>query len=215
MEGRYPAGRIAQLWRYPVKSLAPESLRTIEVGPLGLEGDRERALFVESPEHARSGREYRGKENNLLHTTGDAERAIELAAERGVAIASRSGGPHFDAASISIVFDTWIADLETLAGKAVDPQRFRPNIFVVAEPGFALREADLAGATIEAGTAAFNVLEPTARCVTPSYDLATGVSDNALLRTIVPLRANVMGVYCSVATEGRIEIGATLWITPP
>lgn len=34
------AGHIAELWRYPVKSMGGEALRQVFVGPLGLHGDR-------------------------------------------------------------------------------------------------------------------------------------------------------------------------------
>ncbi|ADB72856.1 MOSC domain-containing protein [Geodermatophilus obscurus] len=37
--------RVAELWRYPVKSLQGERLTTVHVGPEGLAGDRQWALF--------------------------------------------------------------------------------------------------------------------------------------------------------------------------
>src|SRR3954468_22918515 len=37
-------GRIAALWRYPVKSMAPESLESVEVSWHGLAGDRRWAV---------------------------------------------------------------------------------------------------------------------------------------------------------------------------
>lgn len=40
MEDGLEVGRIAEIWRYPVKSLLGESLTTAEVDPLGVKGDR-------------------------------------------------------------------------------------------------------------------------------------------------------------------------------
>jgi uncharacterized protein YcbX len=211
MERRHPLGQIARLWRYPVKSLAAEPLYAVRVGASGIEGDRARALFVKSDGHARSGREYRGKEHNLLHTVRTAERAIELAAARHVVVAVHDGGPHFDDSAVSIVFDTWVAELEGLAGVALDPLRFRSNLYVTAEPAFALREADLVGTILECADVAFDVLAPINRCVTPSYDIETGTSDPHVLRTIVQGRGNVLGIYCSVRREGTLTCGDTLW----
>jgi hypothetical protein len=211
MNGRHPLGRVAALWRYPVKSLAPEPLATAQVGLAGLAGDRQTALFVESPDRPRSGNTYRGKENNLLHTVTSAARAIELAAERKVAVAERDGGPYFDAAVVSIVLDVWIADLERLTGRALEPLRFRPNVFVVAEPGITLAEAALVGASLTAGDVAFEVVAPTERCVTPTYDLESGESDPLILRTLAQQRGNIMGIYCSVTTAGTLAAGDTLW----
>ena len=37
--------RVAELWRYPVKSLQGERLTSADVGPEGLAGDRQWALF--------------------------------------------------------------------------------------------------------------------------------------------------------------------------
>ena len=37
--------QVAELWRYPVKSLQGERLTTVDVGPEGLAGDRQWALF--------------------------------------------------------------------------------------------------------------------------------------------------------------------------
>ncbi len=37
--------RVLELWRYPVKSLQGQRLDAVDVGPQGLAGDRQRALF--------------------------------------------------------------------------------------------------------------------------------------------------------------------------
>ena len=37
--------RVLELWRYPVKSLQGEQLRGGEIGPEGIAGDRQWALF--------------------------------------------------------------------------------------------------------------------------------------------------------------------------
>ena len=52
-----------------------------------------------------------------------------------------------------------------------------------------------------------DVVKPITRCVTPSYDLATGEPDPALQRTLVGQRGNIMGVYCRVVTAGTIARG--------
>jgi uncharacterized protein YcbX len=52
-----------------------------------------------------------------------------------------------------------------------------------------------------------NVLEPIVRCVTPSYDLETGESSTDLLRGLVHVRGNLMGVYCAVEGAGALAVG--------
>ena len=210
MDGRHPLGTIAQLWRYPVKSLAPELLDSARIVWSGFEGDRQTALFVSSEDHARSGKLYRGKEHNLLHTAGSTARAIELAAQRDVAIAAQDAGPYFDAEAVSIVFDTWLAELEGALGEALHPQRFRPNVYALAAPGFAAREADLVGTTVRAGDVALDIVAPIERCVTPTYDLTTGAGDPRIGRAIAQLRGNILGVYCTVRAEGTLKRGDLL-----
>ncbi len=215
MHDAHPLGTIAHLWRYPVKSLAPEALENVRVDVWGLEGDRRSALFVQSPEHARSGKTYRGKEHNLLHTTADPEFARSLAAERGVSVEPRDDGPHFDAGSVSLVLDRWVADLERVLDLQLDPQRFRPNLFVRAAPGFLLSEPQLAGATLRIGAVTLRVSEPIDRCVTPTYDVATGESNPDILRAVARARDNVMGVYCEVLEAGTLRRGAEVAFERP
>jgi uncharacterized protein YcbX len=213
MNGRHPLGEVSNLWRYPVKSLAPEALRDVRVGTEGFEGDRQAALFVTTPGHARDGHTYRGKENNLLHTVGSSAQAVDLAAERAVEIEPREGGPHFDAGAISILIDTWLAELEVLVAMRLDPLRFRPNIFVHAAPGFATSEEALVGAMLTVGGVQFEVTAPIHRCVTTTYDIATGESEPRVLRACAQQRGNIMGVYCRVRERGTVSIGETVWVS--
>jgi len=214
MNGRHPLGDVTHLWRYPVKSLAAHALPGAWVGPEGFEGDRRSALFVATPGHARNGRTYRGKEHNLLHTVGRIAQAQDLAAERAVELETRADGPHFDAAPVSILVDTWLTELEALLDMQLDPLRFRPNIFVHAAPGFDLAEAALVGSTLYGPGIALEVIAPIARCVTTTYDIETGESDPRVLRAIAQHRANIMGVYCNVREAGTIALGESLWIAP-
>jgi uncharacterized protein YcbX len=210
MDGRHPLATIARLWRYPVKALAAEPLDAARVVWSGLEGDRQSALFVSSPGHARSGKPYRGKEHNLLHTVRSSERAIDLAAERDVSLDERGDGPYFDAEAVSIVFDIWLAEVEAAAGTTLDPLRFRPNVYALAEPSWTASESELVGTTLVAGEVALEVVAPIVRCVTPSYDVATGERDLIVARAIAERRGNTLGVYCVVRATGTLRLGDAL-----
>jgi uncharacterized protein YcbX len=200
-------GTVVNLYRYPVKSLRAEQLTAADVRADGFAGDRGSALFVRSPDHPRTGKTYRGKENRRLHTVDAIGDAIALAG--GVALDVADGAPHyFDAEPVSIVFDAWVRELEALAGRALDPLRFRPNIVAAAAPSFAFSEQALVGTRLHVGDVVLDVVSPITRCVTPSYDVVTGEPDPALQRTIVAQRGNIMGVYCRVAVPGTIVPGA-------
>jgi uncharacterized protein YcbX len=204
-------GTVATLYRYPIKALRAEQLAVAEVRPDGIAGDRGCALFVRSPHHARSGKTYRGKEHRLLHTVAEFDGARALAEGAGVRVETDDAQAHyFDAEPVSIVFDAWVRELETLAGRPVDPLRFRPNIVAAAAASFAFSEHDLVGTRLQVGAVAFDVVAPITRCVTPSYDVTTGEADPALQRTIVSGRGNIMGIYCRVAVPGAIVAGAPI-----
>jgi MOSC domain-containing protein len=202
------AGRIAGLWRYPVKSLAAEPLRRATVLADGFEGDRTAALVVETPAHARAGKPYRGKESPYLHLTADPATAASYAADAGVLVTlDRARARWFDAGPVSVLLDLWVRDVEALVGEPLDPLRWRPNVYVTAAPGFAEREAGLVGATLRAGTVVLRVVATIKRCVTPTYDIATGAASPLVLKAVAAQRANAVGVYCEVAAPGGIAVG--------
>ncbi len=204
-------GTIASLWRYPVKALRGQPLERSAVLADGLAGDRVAALVVETPTHARAGKPFRGKESNRLHLTGDPRTAASYAADDGVLVTlDRSLPRWFDQLPISLLLDLWVGDVEALVGEPLDPLRFRPNLYARAAPGFALREADLVGATVRAGEIVLRVVKPTIRCVTPNYDVETGVSGPDVLRAVARHRDTVLGVYCEVLTAGELAVGDPL-----
>ena len=204
-------GRIEALWRYPVKSLAPEPLQEARIEAGGIPGDRAHALVVRDG-HARLGKPYRGKEHHLLHTMTEPERAVAAARDRGVSVELNGGAAEhfFDDAPISLVFDAWIAEVENALGMRLDPQRWRPNFFVKAAPGFALAETDMCGAILQAGSAVLRVREPIGRCITITYDVQTGEAENGVLLYIAQRRGNRMGIYCDVEVAGTVRAGDDL-----
>ena len=204
-------GELDAIWRYPVKSLAPEALGSAAVQADGIAGDRRAALFVENG-HARAGKTYRGKEHNVLHTVDRPERAIALARERGVsaALRSQSGARYFDDAPISLIFDSWIAQVERALGTTLAPLRWRPNLYARAAADFTGNEADLIGRVIAIGEVALRVRDTIKRCVTTTYDVETGEALPAVLAYVAQQRANVMGVYCEVELAGTLRAGDAL-----
>jgi uncharacterized protein YcbX len=201
-------GRIAGLWRYPTKSLKAEPLQRAAVLADGLEGDRTAALVVENPAHARAGKPYRGKESAYLHLTSDPATAASYAADANVLVTlDRSQARFFDAGIVSVLFDLWVRDVEALVGEPLDPLRWRPNLYVTAVSGFAEREAGLVRCALRAGSAVLRVVRPIRRCVTPTYDIATGGAFPLVLEAVAAQRDNVVGVYCDVEVPGDVALG--------
>lgn len=203
-------GTLAGIWRYPVKSLAAETLTNANISYHGVEGDRLSALFAGAG-HARAGKTYEGIHDDRLHVWRRAGDAIADAGARGVTLAERSGeGPYHYSLPISLIFDRWIAEVEAVVGEALDPRRWRPNLLVRASGGFQKCERDLIGETLHVGAAALRVVKPIKRCMVPTYDLDGGASTPEIQTYVVRERANVMGVYCEVVAEGPVSVGDLL-----
>lgn len=198
-------GELRKIWTYPVKSLRRIEHAEIAIAADGLEGDRCSALYVASPEHARTGKTYRGKEDNRLHVLAEPSDAQRAAEERGVRLEARNGERHFDAGTVSLILDRWVGEVEDGLGRGLDPLRWRPNLLVraIVHPS----EGDLAGSLVAIGGVVLRVLRPIKRCVTPTYDVETGESDPAVQRFVVERRDNLMGVYCDVERPGVVRVG--------
>ncbi len=204
-------GELAGIWRYPVKSLAAQALTSTILQADGLPGDRTGALTVRSG-HARVGKPYRGKEHNLLHTTNDVREAMRMGAQRGVELApvSERGSRYFDDAPVSLIFDRWIAQVERALEMPLDPLRWRPNFYARAASSFDFTESQLVGCIIEIGQAVLRVRDTIKRCVTTTYDIATGEQNDDVLLYVAQCRDGVMGIYCDVELAGSVRDGDVL-----
>jgi hypothetical protein len=206
-------GTLTALWRYPVKSLRAEPLERVAILADGLAGDRTAALVVSTPTHARAGKPFRGKESSRLHLTADPAAATAIAADARAAVALDRTEPRwFDARPVSLLLDLWVGDVEALVGERLDPQRWRPNLYVTAAPGVVAREGDLLDAVIQVGGVTLRVVDPIHRCVTTTYDVDTGESDPRVLREVAQRRDNTVGIYCEVVTPGEVTRGDTLTV---
>ncbi|HVA27757.1 MAG TPA: MOSC N-terminal beta barrel domain-containing protein [Candidatus Baltobacteraceae bacterium] len=199
-------GLLAAIWRYPIKSLAGESLAEGLVRADGIDGDRERALVVRDG-HPRKGKTYRGKENARLHTLDGPEAALASAREGGVTaqLELDEDERFFDDAPISLIVDRWLDGLSEHVGYAVEYQRFRPNFFVRASGPVPL-EAALAGLQVQLGEVMLRVRYPIERCVVTTYDPNGGEADPRILRYVAAERSTWMGIYCDVLRAGIVRI---------
>lgn len=86
----YPAGRVVELWRYPVKSMQGERVDSARLAGTGLEGDRRYAL-----RHAESGRVLTAKRYGQLleaaATTG-ADGSVSITVPSGASLGAEDPG---------------------------------------------------------------------------------------------------------------------------
>lgn len=202
-------GTLEAVRRYPVKSLRGEMLECVDVDLGGIPGDRERALFVREG-NARVGKTYRGKEHDRLHLIAGTQAATLAAKERGVDVEVKRGDHYFDDAPVSIIVDRWLDALDAELGYRVEWQRFRPNFFVRAAPGFSQPEEALAGEELQLGTVGLRVRGPIERCVAVTYHPQGEPPDPRILRYLAQHRNAWLGIYCDVLEPGRACVGDAL-----
>lgn len=221
-------GRVAALLRYPVKSMAAESLPAVEVSWNGLVGDR-RWAFVR-PDVPRSGFPWLTlRQNNALGsyrpffaepenpdksvvsvlTPGGEKLEItsaELAQELGARAMKLDRGT-FDAVPLSLISTRTVTDIGALAGLAADVRRFRPNLVIepLGEGGFP--EDEWVGHTLEVGSMRMRVDRRDKRCVVINIDQVTGERTPHMLKAAARHRDTCLGVYGSVAQPGLTAVG--------
>ena len=225
--GAREVGRVAALWRYPVKSMAAETLEEVEVGWNGLAGDRRWAFVREGL--TRSGFPWLTirERADLLHhrprladpsrpddspvlvrTPTGAEHEIDdpaLAAHLGGARLLKQDRGVFDTMPISVLTTQSVAGLGALVGTTFDPVRFRPNVLVEAGEPFA--EDSWVGRVVRIGGMRMRIDKRDQRCVVITIDPITLERDPAVLKTLGRERETCLGVYGTTVERGRVAVG--------
>jgi uncharacterized protein len=230
------AGRVAALWRYPVKSMAGEELEAVEVSWHGLAGDRRWAFIRDG--QVRSGfpwltiRErpelahYRPRlaepdrpnaSQTLVRIPSGDEldvAAPALAAELGpgVRLIKHDRGV-FDTLPLSLLTTQTLAGLGRLVGTDLTAQRFRPNLVVDAR-GHDFPEDGWVGRVLRIGGLRMRVDKRDQRCVMVTIDPVTLHRNPAVLRAIARERDARLGVYGSTVEPGRVAVGDPVELEP-
>jgi uncharacterized protein len=223
-------GRVAGMWRYPVKSMGAEPLEAADVSWHGVAGDRRWAFIRDGM--VRSGfpwltiRElpamglYRPRfaqperpdgSATLVRTPHGAEVDVTdpaLAAElgHGARVIKQDRGV-FDTFPLSLITTQTLTGLGALVGAALDVQRFRPNLLIEATNGGPFPEDAWVGSVLRIGGARVRVDKRDQRCVMVNVDPATTQRDPSILRTIAQEREACLGVYGSTVQPGIIQAG--------
>jgi hypothetical protein len=100
-----------------------------------------------------------------------------------------------------------VAALEDVVGAAIDPLRFRGNVYVAGWPAW--RELDLVGQEIAIGPdARLKVVKRIVRCAATNVDPDTGIRDLAIPDALQRAYGHAdCGIYAEVMTAGEIAVG--------
>ena len=230
-------GRVAAVFRYPVKSMAAEPVEDVDVSWHGLAGDR-RWAFVRPNVPSNGFPWLTLRERNDLNdyhpcwtdpARPDASAVVVrtpagarldvtspiLAAEigEGVRVMKLDRGT-FDTMPLSLITTRTVDSIGALLGADLNVLRFRPNLVVEPFGGEAFPENDWVGRALTVGTTWIRIDGRDKRCVVVNVDPITGRRDPAVLRAIATHRDTCLGVYGSTVRPGRVAVGDSVVLQP-
>jgi uncharacterized protein YcbX len=108
---------------------------------------------------------------------------------------------------VSIINLASVAAVESVIGAAIDPLRFRGNVYVTGWPAW--RELDWVGQEIAIGPdARLKVVKRIVRCAATNVDPDTGIRDLAIPDALQRTYGHAdCGIYAEVVTAGEIAVG--------
>lgn len=204
--------KVAELWRYPVKTMGGERLQRATIGPLGIEGDRivhvedTRGRVITSRSHPRflGHRGTLGPKGDVLVDGQPWDNPAVAAAVAdiggpGARLVRYEGAERFDVLPLLVATDGAIAAF------GYDGRRLRPNIVVGGVEGLA--ESDWPGACLRIGDVRIGVQDLRQRCIMTSFDPDTQVQDRDVTRSIYQRFDGKLALDCFVIEGGEIAVG--------
>jgi uncharacterized protein YcbX len=111
---------------------------------------------------------------------------------------------------ISVMNLASVRAVEQALGVAVDPLRFRANVYVDGLKPW-VEDEWLAGARIALGQATLTVFKPIVRCVATDVDLTGGERDIDMVGMLREhFGRDTLGTYFAIAKSGMVKVGDTL-----
>jgi hypothetical protein len=225
------AGRLADIRRYPVKSMTGEVLPHADVEHRGLAGDRLWSLRdpdgkLGSGKSSRRFRAMPGLLDLVARYDGDVpvlqlpdgrvvrgddpevHEAMSAYVGRPVTLAREDGVSHFDDGPVHLVTTASLAALARHHGRDVDVRRFRPNLVIDTGDVDGFVEQGWLGRRVAVGDdVLLEVVAPMPRCVMVTQPQRDLPPDEGLLRRVTDVAGMDFGVLAEVVTPGRVAVG--------
>lgn len=211
---------VAAIWRYPVKSMAGESMQRATVSPLGIHGDRV-VLVVNPPGRVVTARSHPALLGHKGTTSAEGLPLVDgrpwtdpsvLADVRKVA-GPRAELIHHETADRFDVLPLLVATDGAIAAFGRDVRRLRPNIVIGGVEG--LDERRWPGRKLRIGELIIDVDSLRGRCVMTTYDPDTLQQDSAVLKDIVKRFGGELALNCAVERGGVIELNQNVELLDP
>jgi uncharacterized protein YcbX len=209
---------VQQLWRYPVKSLAGESLERAEVLADGIAGDR--LVVVHGPDGVLTSRTRPGLLS--LHATLSPEGEpliahIPAGSDAAAALVRMVAGADAELALLDTterfdVLPLLVATDGAIRAFGRDGRRLRPNIVLGGVEGLA--ERDWEGARLKIGEVVIRLDSLRERCVMTTFHPDTLMQDVAVLKDINARFGGKLALNAAVEQTGVIALGDAAEILP-
>jgi uncharacterized protein YcbX len=203
---------VAELWRYPVKGMRGEAVRSLEVREDGAAGDRlvQMRNGDGSIVTARSRPPVLGLSATLDEDGGalvdgrpwrspEAAEAVRRAGGDSTRLVEAPPAERFDDTPLLVATDGMAGWL------GIDRRRLRPNIVVGGVEGLA--ERDWPGRRLRVGDLVIRVDHLCERCVVTTFDPDTVEQAPGVLKRINDELGGLAALNCGVERPGRIAVG--------
>jgi uncharacterized protein YcbX len=210
---------LAEIWRYPVKSMAGERLERVSAGPLGVHGDRVvqvydgRGRLVTARAyprllglHATLGTDGEPLVDGRPWAADDVRARVEAIVGPGTRLVRNESEARFDILPLLVATDGAIAAF----GR--DGRRLRPNLVVggVAD----LTEREWEGRVLRVGAVLVALADLRGRCVMTTVDPDTLAQDPRVLKDIVRRFDGRLALNAEVIQGGELRSGAPVELLP-
>jgi hypothetical protein len=203
---------LAELWRYPIKSMAGELLPETVLGPMGIPGDRDlyvvdgHGQVITARDHPRllllrASTDGQGQPtvDGLSWEDPEAARRVRNAAGASARLVRASGGERFDVLPLSVATDGAVAAL------GADRRRLRPNLLIGGVEGLAEREWE--HRFLRIGEAVIGLANLRQRCIMTTWDPDTVEQDLDVFRRLHHEFGGSMALDARVVAGGHIKTG--------
>jgi uncharacterized protein YcbX len=203
---------ITTMWRYPVKSMAGERVRSTQLTNTGLLGDRvvqvydRRGRIITARTcprllqlHATLGIDGEPLVDGLPWRSREVERRVEAAVGPGARLQRFDGAERFDILPLLVCTDGAVSEF------GHDVRRLRPNLIIGGVGGLAERQWP--GAILRLPDAEIALADLRRRCVMTTYHPDTTAQDPDVLREIVRRFGGELCLNAAVVRPGLVEVG--------
>jgi hypothetical protein len=204
--------KVAQIWRYPLKSMAGERLDHARIGSLGIDGDR--VVHVESAQghvitsrthhrllghHATLNESGEPVVDGVLWSDPKVRKDVVDIVGPGARLVRDESIDRFDVLPLLVATDGAIAAF------GHDGRRLRPNLVIGGVEGLA--ERSWPGQCLRIGEVMIGIQNLRGRCIMTTFDPDTLKQDRQVLTGIVQKFGGTLALNCYVIRGGEIRVG--------